>query len=147
MTREAVEGTSLEAEAVTTPEGAGVAMTPDPVGDLTTRDRLTDMSLVTATVAAAAAVVEVGRLTSLEDLIAVEGEEIDLTTATESLIPAAAATVMTAVEVEIAATTEAALIPTTAVGLRTTLPLLTTTVGVHPLLTIGTGAVTGAGRP
>ena len=33
------------------------------------------MSLVTATVAAAAAVVEVGRLTSLEDLIAVEGEE------------------------------------------------------------------------
>ena len=28
MTREAVEGTSLEAEAVTTPEGAGVAMTP-----------------------------------------------------------------------------------------------------------------------
>ena len=28
MTREAVEGTSLEAEAVTTPEGVGVAMTP-----------------------------------------------------------------------------------------------------------------------
>ena len=54
---------------------------------------------------------------------------------------------MTAVEVEIAATTEAALIPTTAVGLRTTLPLLTTTVGVHPHLMIGTGAVTGAGRP
>ena len=28
MTREAVEGTSPEAEAVTTPEGVGVAMTP-----------------------------------------------------------------------------------------------------------------------
>ena len=45
----------------------------DPVGDLTTRNRLTGMSLVTATVAAGA--VDEGRLTSLEDLIAVEGEE------------------------------------------------------------------------